>query len=74
MPGVPPEAERCAEVGIVGALTGVIGSVMALEAIKLITGAGAPLIGRMMIFDGLGGRARIVSLSKDPDCPACGAR
>lgn len=74
VPGVPPEAERCAEVGIVGALTGVIGSVMALEAIKLITGAGAPLIGRMMIFDGLGGRARIVSLSKDPDCPACGAR
>ena len=74
VPGVPPETERCAEVGIVGALTGVIGSVMALEAIKLITGAGAPLIGRMMIFDGLGGRARIVSLSKDPDCPACGAR
>ena len=74
VPGVPPEAERCAEVGIVGALTGVIGSVMALEAIKLITGAGTPLIGRMMIFDGLGGRARIVSLSKDPDCPACGAR
>lgn len=73
VPSAPPEVERCAEVGIVGALTGVVGSVMALEAIKLITRAGEPLIGRMMIFDGLSGRARTVSLSKDPDCPACRA-
>ncbi len=74
VPGVPPDAERCAEVGIVGALTGVIGSVMALEAIKLITGAGEALIGRIMIFDGLGGRARTVTLATDPDCPACRPR
>lgn len=71
VPDIPPDAERCAEVGVVGALTGVIGSVMALEAIKLITGAGEPLIGRLMIFDGLGGASRTVRLARDPQCPAC---
>jgi len=73
VPDIPPDAERCAEVGVVGALTGVIGSVMALEAIKLITGAGEPLVGRLMIFDGLGGSARTVRLARDPRCPACSA-
>ena len=70
-PDIPPDAERCAEVGIVGALTGVIGSAMALEAIKLITGAGAPLIGRLMIFEGLSGAARTVKLARDPQCRSC---
>ena len=74
VPEAPPEAERCAEAGIVGALTGVIGSAMALEAIKLITGAGAPLLGRLTLFDGLSGRTRTVSLARDPDCPACRER
>jgi molybdopterin/thiamine biosynthesis adenylyltransferase len=72
-PDIPPDAERCAEVGVVGALTGVIGSVMALEAIKLITGAGEALTGRVMIFDGLSGAARTVRLARDPHCPACSA-
>lgn len=72
VPDSPPDAETCAETGIVGALTGVIGSLMALEAIKLITGAGEPLIGRLVIHDGLSGRARTVRLHRDPDCKACG--
>ena len=72
VPEVPPDTETCARVGIVGALTGVIGSAMALEAVKLVTGAGAPLIGRMMLFDGLSGRARTVTLPRDPTCPECG--
>jgi len=72
VPEAPPDAETCAQVGIVGALTGVIGAVMALEAIKLIAQAGAPLTGRMLIFDGLSGEARTVMLQSDPACPVCG--
>lgn len=69
---VPPEAETCARVGVVGAVAGVIGSLTALEAVKLITGAGEPLTGRLMIFDGLAGSARTVSVGADPACPVCG--
>ncbi len=68
---VPPDAETCARVGVIGALAGVIGSIAALEAIKLITGAGQPLTGRLMIFDGLKGSARTVAVGADPECPAC---
>lgn len=72
VPAIPPDAETCARVGIVGALTGVIGSLMALETIKHITGAGETLDGRLLIFDGLGGEARTLKLARDPACPACG--
>ncbi len=72
VPAPPPDAETCARVGVVGALTGVIGSLMALEAIKIITEAGEPLIGRVMLFDGLKGEARTVALKRDPACPVCG--
>lgn len=72
VPETPPDAETCSRVGVVGALTGVIGSMMALEAIKLITQAGAPLLGRVMLFDGLNGDARTVVLNRDPACPVCG--
>lgn len=72
VPETPPDAETCARVGVVGALTGVIGSLMALETIKLIAEAGEPLLGRVMLFDGLKGEARTVSLKRDPACPACG--
>lgn len=72
VPAIPPDAETCARVGIVGALTGVIGSLMALEAIKHITGAGETLDGRLLIFDGLGGESRTLRLARDPACPACG--
>ena len=70
VPEPPIEADGC-ETGIVGALTGVIGSAMALEAIKIITGAGDTLAGRLWLHDGLTGESRTVGLVRDPDCPAC---
>jgi len=71
VPEIPPDAETCAMVGVVGALVGVIGSMMALEAVKVITGAGDPLTGRLLIYDGLAAQARTVKLSADPACPVC---
>lgn len=56
-PGVVPS---CAEAGIVGALTGVVGTLMAMEAIKLVTGAGEPLVGRLMLYDGLAARFEVM--------------
>ena len=72
VPHAPPDAETCSMVGVVGALAGVVGSMMALEAIKLITGAGEPLIGRLWVYDGLDGESRTVRLGPDPECPVCG--
>lgn len=69
----PPDAETCARVGVVGALAGVVGSMTALEAIKLITGAGEALTGRLLIYDGLAGTARTVAIAADPACPVCAA-
>ncbi|MEJ6789357.1 molybdopterin-synthase adenylyltransferase MoeB [Brevundimonas sp. BR2-1] len=68
----PPDAETCARVGVIGALAGVIGSMAAIEAIKLVVGAGAPLAGRLLIYDGLAGTARTVAVTADPGCPVCG--
>lgn len=61
-PEPPPEGmlPACAETGIIGALTGVIGTLMAMEAIKLITGAGEPLVGRLMLYDALAARFDVV--------------
>ncbi|MEL7232173.1 MAG: ThiF family adenylyltransferase, partial [Pseudomonadota bacterium] len=73
VPAEPPEAEACDEVGVVGALTGTIGAIMALEAIKLITGAGEALIGRLQIHDALQSSVRTIKLRPDPDCPVCSA-
>ncbi|WP_394764464.1 HesA/MoeB/ThiF family protein [Phenylobacterium sp.] len=72
VPEIPPDAETCAAVGVVGALAGVIGSMMALEAIKLIVGAGAPLTGRLLLYDALAAETRTVRVGADPDCPVCG--
>lgn len=72
VPAAPPGAQTCSEVGVIGALAGIIGSMMALEAIKHITGAGQTLSGRLWVFDGLRGESRTVKLSKDKNCPACG--
>lgn len=74
VPEVPPDAETCVAVGVVGALAGVIGSMMALETVKLITGAGDPLAGRLLLYDGLAGESRTVRIGADPDCPVCGGR
>ena len=71
VPETPPDAETCARVGVVGALTGVIGSIMALEAIKHICGAGETLDGRILLFDGLAMQSRTVRLKRDPACPGC---
>ncbi|MBV1925930.1 MAG: HesA/MoeB/ThiF family protein [Rhodobacteraceae bacterium] len=65
-------APSCAEAGVVGPLPGVVGSMMALEAIKVITGAGAPLRGEMLIYDGLYGESRKIGLQRRSDCPVCG--
>ncbi len=72
VPEIPPDAETCSAVGVVGALAGVIGTMMALEAIKLITGAGEPLLGRLMIYDALDGETRTVRIGADPSCQVCG--
>ena len=74
VPEPPPDAETCAAVGVMGALAGVIGSMMALEAVKVITGAGTSLAGRLMIYDALAGETRTVRIGADPTCPACGDR
>lgn len=71
VPGTPPEAETCAAVGVVGALTGVVGSMMAMEAIKLIARAGESLVGRLLIYDGLSGSTHVARVAADPACPVC---
>ncbi|WGM37384.1 molybdopterin-synthase adenylyltransferase MoeB [Caulobacter sp. NIBR1757] len=71
VPDVPPDAETCVAVGVVGALAGVIGSMMALEAVKVIAGAGQTLGGRLLIYDGLHGESRTVRVGADPGCAAC---
>ena len=72
VPDIPPDAETCARVGVIGALAGLIGSLVALEAIKRLTGAGEPLTGRLWIHDALSGRSRTVRIAADPACPVCG--
>lgn len=74
VPDAPPDAETCSRVGVIGALAGVVGSMAALEAIKLIAGAGEPLSGRLLIYDGLTGSARTAKVAADPECPDCGSR
>jgi sulfur-carrier protein adenylyltransferase/sulfurtransferase len=70
-PGLVPS---CAEGGVLGVLPGLVGTIQATEAIKLIVGAGEPLKGRLLLIDTLGMRFRTVNVRKDPACPACGTR
>jgi adenylyltransferase/sulfurtransferase len=67
-PGLVPS---CAEGGVLGVLPGIIGSLQANEVIKLLTGAGEPLIGRIVLFDALKMKFRELKLRKDPSCPVC---
>ena len=73
-PNEPAEgvAPTCAEVGVVGALPGIIGAMMAAEAIKVITGAGEPLAGFLLMYDALYGECRKIKLLKRDDCGVCG--
>ena len=58
--------------GVLGALTGVIGAMMAMEVLRLVAGFGEPQAGRLALYDALGGRMRTVRLTRDPACPAHG--
>ena len=71
-PPPPDLVPSCAEGGVLGVLPGIIGSLQALEAIKLIVGFGESLIGRLVLFDGRRMQFRELALQKDPDCPVCG--
>ncbi len=73
-PPAPGEVPNCAEGGVLGILPGVIGSLQATEAIKLLLGVGAALVGRLLLYDGLEGRFRELRVPRDPDCPVCGDR
>jgi len=68
-PGLVPS---CAEGGVLGVLPGIIGSLQANEVIKLILGAGDPMIGRLLLFDALQMRFRELKLRRNPECPVCG--
>lgn len=69
-PGMVP---TCAEAGVAAPLPGVIGSMMAMEAVKRITGAGVGLVGRLMIHDALYAETRVIAVKRRADCPVCGA-
>jgi len=62
----------CSEAGVIAPLVGMIGSVQAMEAIKVLSGVGTPLVGRLLILDAWEMQWREMKLTKDPDCPVCG--
>jgi sulfur-carrier protein adenylyltransferase/sulfurtransferase len=68
-PGLVPS---CAEGGVLGVLPGIMGSIQALETIKMVLGKGRPLIGRLLLFDALNLKFRELKLHKNPECPICG--
>ena len=68
-PGMVPS---CAEAGVIGVLPGIVGSIQAVETIKLILGLGEPLVNRLLLFDALLMEFREVKLRRDPKCPLCG--
>ncbi|HUX85589.1 MAG TPA: molybdopterin-synthase adenylyltransferase MoeB [Chloroflexota bacterium] len=71
-PPPPGAVPNCAEAGVLGVLPGIVGSIQAVEAIKLIIGQGEPLIGRLLIFDALAMEFSEVKIRRDPACPMCG--
>jgi adenylyltransferase/sulfurtransferase len=71
-PPPPGEAPSCAEVGVLGVLPGILGSIQALEAIKYILKIGEPLVGRILMFDALATRFLMLNAQRDRACPLCG--
>ena len=71
-PPPPGSVPSCAEAGVLGVLPGIIGSIQANEALKLLLGIGEPLVGRLLLFDALAMRFREVKLKRDSGCPLCG--
>ncbi len=72
-PPSPELAPSCADAGVLGPLPGVIGAMMGVEAIKIITGAGTPLRGQMVIYDALYGESRTITVKRRDNCPTCGS-
>ena len=68
-----PEEMRCAVMGVFAPLTGVIGTMQAAEALKLVAGIGASLVGRLLLFDALAAEWHTVRIKRDPGCAVCGA-
>jgi molybdopterin/thiamine biosynthesis adenylyltransferase/rhodanese-related sulfurtransferase len=73
-PPAPGLVPSCAEGGVFGVLPGLVGVIQATETIKLITGAGEPLVGRLLLVDALRMQFRTIELARDPECPVCGTR
>ena len=73
-PRAPPAelAPSCAEAGVLGVLPGIIGSIQAIEAIKILLGVGETLQGRLLAYDALEESFRTFKVHRDPQCPACG--
>jgi adenylyltransferase/sulfurtransferase len=71
-PPPPGAVPSCAEAGVFGVLPGIVGSIQAVEAIKLVTGIGTPLVGKLLLFDALEMDFTTVKLRWDPECPVCG--
>lgn len=73
-PAPPPAGSvpSCAEAGVLGVLPGIIGTMQAAEALKLVIGGGQPLLGRLALLDAWGAHLREIPVAKNPDCPACG--
>ena len=71
-PPPPGSVPSCAEAGVLGVLPGIIGTIQAIETIKLILGLGEPLVGRLLLFDSLAMEFREVRIRRDPECPLCG--
>jgi molybdopterin/thiamine biosynthesis adenylyltransferase/rhodanese-related sulfurtransferase len=71
-PPPPGEVPSCAEAGVLGVLPGIVGSIQAIEAIKMLLGTGEPLVGRLLMIDTLDMSFRTLKVQKNPECPVCG--
>lgn len=68
------EDQACSDTGVLAPITGIIGSLQAMEALKVILSLGETLVGRLLVFDGLGHEWRTLKLNRDPGCPVCGKK